>query len=107
MAANVLGLVSRKKLRDDKAERALTRLKGVLDYSEFKDVDMAIEVYQERVHFEICVACQMKLFRGSGDSVMKLIILNSEYLFIFCSSVTSFSDRPVDLLIMWSHILIY
>lgn len=38
------GLVSRKKLAKDKGERALSMVKGVLDYSEFKDVDMVIEV---------------------------------------------------------------
>lgn len=43
-AANVRGLVSRKRLAQDKAEKALSMVKGVLDYSEFKDVDMVIEV---------------------------------------------------------------
>lgn len=45
LTANVQGLVTRKKLTKDKAEKALTLLKGVLDYSEFKDVDMVIEVW--------------------------------------------------------------
>lgn len=44
LTANVQGLVARKKLTKDKAEKALSLLKGVLDYSEFKDVDMVIEV---------------------------------------------------------------
>lgn len=44
LAANVQGLVSRGKLTKDKAEKALSMLKGVLDYSEFRDVDMVIEV---------------------------------------------------------------
>lgn len=43
-AANVQGLVSKGKLTADKAEKALSMLKGVLDYSDFKDVDMVIEV---------------------------------------------------------------
>ena len=44
MTANVRGLVTRGKLAKHKADGALSLLKGVLDYSEFKDVDMVIEV---------------------------------------------------------------
>lgn len=44
MKANVQGLVSRKRLAKEKGEKALSMVKGVLDYSEFKDVDMVIEV---------------------------------------------------------------
>lgn len=44
MTANVRGLVTRGKLTKQKAEGALSLLKGVLDYSEFKDVDLVIEV---------------------------------------------------------------
>ena len=44
LAANVRGLVTRGKLTKEKAEKALSMLKGVLDYTEFKDVDMVIEV---------------------------------------------------------------
>lgn len=44
VSANIYGLVTRKKLTQDKADKALSMLKGVLDYSEFKDVDMVIEV---------------------------------------------------------------
>lgn len=44
MQGNVQGLVSRKRLAKDKAEKALLMLKGTLDYSDFKDVDMVIEV---------------------------------------------------------------
>lgn len=47
--ANVWGLVSRKKLTEDKAQKALSLLKGVLDYSEFKDVDMVIEAVIENI----------------------------------------------------------
>ncbi|KAL3839886.1 hypothetical protein ACJIZ3_024477 [Penstemon smallii] len=47
--ANVRGLVSRKKLAHDKAEKALLMLKGVLNYSEFKDVDMVIEAVIENI----------------------------------------------------------
>ena len=44
LAANVRGLVTRGKLTKEKAEKALSMLEGVLDYTEFKDVDMVIEV---------------------------------------------------------------
>ncbi|GMI94821.1 ABNORMAL INFLORESCENCE MERISTEM [Hibiscus trionum] len=47
--ANVRALVTRGKLTKDKAEKALSMLKGVLDYSEFKDVDMVIEAVIENV----------------------------------------------------------
>ncbi|KAK4481222.1 hypothetical protein RD792_012105 [Penstemon davidsonii] len=47
--ANVRGLVSRKKLAHDKAEKALLMLKGVLNYSEFKDADMVIEAVIENI----------------------------------------------------------
>lgn len=44
VTANVQGLVTKGKLTQDKARKALSMLKGVLDYSEFKDIDMVIEV---------------------------------------------------------------
>ena len=47
--ANVRGLAARKKLTQQKAERALSLLKGVLDYTEFKDVDLVIEAVIEKV----------------------------------------------------------
>ena len=42
--ANVKGLVIRKKLPQGQGEKALSLVNGVLDYSQFKDVDMVIEV---------------------------------------------------------------
>ena len=44
MTANVRGLVTRGKLTQNKAEKAFSMLKGVLNYSDFGDVDMVIEV---------------------------------------------------------------
>ncbi|CAN1169937.1 Peroxisomal fatty acid beta-oxidation multifunctional protein AIM1 [Linum perenne] len=41
---NIRNLETRGKLTNDKAKKALSMLKGVLDYSDFKDVDMVIEV---------------------------------------------------------------
>lgn len=47
--ANIGGLVTRRKLTQDKANKAISLVKGVLDYSEFKDVDMVIEAVIEKV----------------------------------------------------------
>ncbi|KAJ9183943.1 hypothetical protein P3X46_007737 [Hevea brasiliensis] len=47
--ANVRGLVTRGKLTQNKADKALSMLKGVLDYSEFRDVDMVIEAVVESI----------------------------------------------------------
>lgn len=44
VTANLNSLVSRGKMTQDKAGEAFSLLKGVLDYTEFKDVDMVIEV---------------------------------------------------------------
>lgn len=55
LTANVQGLVSRKKLTQDKAEKAVSLLKGVLDYSEFKDVDLVIEVHY--IAFKLVYYC--------------------------------------------------
>ncbi|KAM1090057.1 hypothetical protein PS2_017407 [Malus domestica] len=46
---NVKGLVTRRRLTQDKAQKALSLLKGSLDYSDFKDVDMVIEAVIESV----------------------------------------------------------
>ncbi|KAL9242347.1 hypothetical protein vseg_016357 [Gypsophila vaccaria] len=46
---NIKSLVARGKLVQTKAESALSYLKGVLDYSEFKDADMVIEAVIENV----------------------------------------------------------
>ncbi|XP_024959237.1 peroxisomal fatty acid beta-oxidation multifunctional protein AIM1-like [Cynara cardunculus var. scolymus] len=44
---NVRGLVAKKKLSQPRAEKALSMIEGVLDYSEFNDVDMVIETVTE------------------------------------------------------------
>ncbi|KAL8158759.1 hypothetical protein V2J09_000296 [Rumex salicifolius] len=46
---NVKGLVNRGRLSPEKAEKAIKLLKGVLDYDEFKDVDMVIEAVIEKL----------------------------------------------------------
>ncbi|KAJ0772434.1 putative isomerase, 3-hydroxyacyl-CoA dehydrogenase, Enoyl-CoA hydratase [Helianthus annuus] len=50
--ANVRGLVARKTLAQSAADKALSKIKGVLDYSEFKDVDMVIEAVIENVQLK-------------------------------------------------------
>ncbi|KAI4380406.1 hypothetical protein MLD38_006602 [Melastoma candidum] len=47
--ANVRGLVTRGKLIQSNAEKALLMVKGVLDYSDFRDVDMVIEAVIENI----------------------------------------------------------
>ncbi|KAL7601631.1 peroxisomal fatty acid beta-oxidation multifunctional protein AIM1 isoform X1 [Lactuca sativa] len=47
--ANVKGLVARKKLPQAQGEKALSLVSGVLDYSQFKDVDMVIEAVIENI----------------------------------------------------------
>ncbi|XP_022729467.1 peroxisomal fatty acid beta-oxidation multifunctional protein AIM1-like [Durio zibethinus] len=47
--ANIQGLVTRGKVPQDKARKALSMLKGVSNYSEFKEVDTVIEAVIEDV----------------------------------------------------------
>lgn len=49
VAANLEGLVNKGSLTQDKMSKALSLLKGALDYSEFKDVDMVIEAVIEKI----------------------------------------------------------
>ncbi|KAI3443776.1 hypothetical protein Pfo_000441 [Paulownia fortunei] len=82
--ANVRGLVSRKKLTEDKAEKALLRLKGVLDYSEFKDVDMAIEAVienislKQKIFADIEKACPPHCILASNTSTIDLNIVGEK-----------------------------
>ena len=47
MPANLEGLVRKGKLGQDGVVKSLSMLKGVLDYSDFKDLDMIIEVWYD------------------------------------------------------------
>ncbi|XP_006647155.1 peroxisomal fatty acid beta-oxidation multifunctional protein [Oryza brachyantha] len=49
IAANLEGLVKRGSLTKEKMNKAMSLLKGALDYSDFKDVDMVIEAVIEKV----------------------------------------------------------
>ncbi|XP_031380091.1 peroxisomal fatty acid beta-oxidation multifunctional protein AIM1 [Punica granatum] len=58
--ANVQGLVSKGKLTADKADKALSMLKGVLDYSDLKDVDMVIEAVIENVSLKQAIFSELE-----------------------------------------------
>ncbi|TVU32598.1 hypothetical protein EJB05_24335, partial [Eragrostis curvula] len=49
IAGNLEGLVKRGSLTKDKMSKAMSLLKGALDYSDFKDVDMVIEAVIEKI----------------------------------------------------------
>ncbi|RLN07552.1 peroxisomal fatty acid beta-oxidation multifunctional protein [Panicum miliaceum] len=49
IAGNLEGLVKRGSLTKDKMNKAMSLLKGALDYSDFKDVDMVIEAVIEKI----------------------------------------------------------
>ncbi|GFS41029.1 enoyl-CoA hydratase/isomerase family [Actinidia rufa] len=75
---NVLGLVARRKLAKDKADKALSMLKGVLDYSEFKDVDMVIEAViesiplKQKIFIEVEKACPPHCILATNTSTIDL-----------------------------------
>ncbi|WVZ76935.1 hypothetical protein U9M48_024849 [Paspalum notatum var. saurae] len=49
IAGNLDGLVKRGSLTKDKMKKSMSLLKGALDYSDFKDVDMVIEAVIEKI----------------------------------------------------------
>ncbi|KAK4757727.1 hypothetical protein SAY87_019028 [Trapa incisa] len=90
--ANVQGLVSKGKLTTVKAEKALSMLKGVLDYSDFKDVDMVIEAVIENVSLkqsifsELEKVCPLHCILATNTSSIDLNIVGAK---------TSSQDRIV------------
>ncbi|XVF34858.1 hypothetical protein REPUB_Repub18cG0094700 [Reevesia pubescens] len=82
--ANVQGLVTRGKLTKDKAEKALSMLKGVLDYSEFKDVDMVIEAVienvplKQKIFSEIEKACPPHCILATNTSTIDLNLIGEK-----------------------------
>ncbi|XP_028077342.1 peroxisomal fatty acid beta-oxidation multifunctional protein AIM1 [Camellia sinensis] len=82
--ANVRGLVTRKKLAQDKADKAISMLKGVLDYSEFRDVDMVIEAVIEKVPLkqkifsEIEKACPPHCILATNTSTIDLNVVGEK-----------------------------
>lgn len=82
--ANVRALVTRKKLAQDKADKAISMLKGVLDYSEFRDVDMVIEAVIEKVPLkqkifsEIEKACPPHCILATNTSTIDLNVVGEK-----------------------------
>lgn len=82
--ANVRGLVTRKKLAQDKADKAISMLQGVLDYSEFRDVDMVIEAVIEKVPLkqkifsEIENACPPHCILATNTSTIDLNVVGEK-----------------------------
>lgn len=52
-SANLQSRVKKGKMTQEKFEKTMSLLKGVLDYESFKDVDMVIEVVQNTCWFTI------------------------------------------------------
>ncbi|XP_056859296.1 peroxisomal fatty acid beta-oxidation multifunctional protein AIM1-like [Raphanus sativus] len=82
--ANLKSLVSRGKLAQDKAGKALSLLKGVLDYAEFKDVDMVIEAVIEKIELkqkifkEIEDICPPHCILASNTSTIDLNVIGEK-----------------------------
>ncbi|KAL6984789.1 Altered inheritance of mitochondria protein 1 [Sarracenia purpurea var. burkii] len=82
--ANIRGLVTRKKLAADKADKALSILKGVLDYSEFRDVDLVIEAViesiplKQKIFNEIEKECPPHCILASNTSTIDLNIVGEK-----------------------------
>ncbi|KAI3977536.1 hypothetical protein MKX01_000449 [Papaver californicum] len=89
---NLRGLVSRGKMTEDKAKKALSILKGVLDYSEFKHVDMVIEAVIESIPLkqsifsELEKVCSPNCILASNTSTIDLNVIGEK---------TSSQDRIV------------
>ncbi|XP_076889822.1 peroxisomal fatty acid beta-oxidation multifunctional protein AIM1-like [Bidens hawaiensis] len=84
ISANVRGLVARKKLAQAQAEKALSLVKGVLDYSEFKDVDMVIEAVienvplKQKIFSEIEKACPPHCILATNTSTIDLNLVGEK-----------------------------
>ncbi|TMW96520.1 hypothetical protein EJD97_007214 [Solanum chilense] len=82
--ANIQGLVARKKLQQDKANKALSMVKGVLDYSEFKDVDMVIEAVienvplKQQIFIDIEKICPPHCILASNTSTIDLNVIGQK-----------------------------
>ncbi|ONK80432.1 uncharacterized protein A4U43_C01F17660 [Asparagus officinalis] len=92
VAANLEGLVKKGSMTPDKMSKTLLLLKGVLDYTDFKDVDMVIEAVIEKVPLkqsifsEIEKACPPHCILATNTSTIDLNIVGQK---------TSSQDRIV------------
>ncbi|XP_015898310.3 peroxisomal fatty acid beta-oxidation multifunctional protein AIM1 [Ziziphus jujuba] len=82
--ANVQGLVSKGKLPRANADKVLSMLKGVLDYSDFKDVDMVIEAViesiplKQKIFSEIEKICPSHCILATNTSTIDLNIIGEK-----------------------------
>ncbi|MFS7916828.1 putative isomerase, 3-hydroxyacyl-CoA dehydrogenase, Enoyl-CoA hydratase [Helianthus anomalus] len=82
--ANVRGLVARKTLARSAADKALSKIKGVLDYSEFKDVDMVIEAVienaqlKQKIFSEIEKVCPPHCILATNTSTIDLNLVGEK-----------------------------
>ncbi|KAL8225976.1 hypothetical protein R6Q57_018533 [Mikania cordata] len=85
--ANVQGLVARKKLANSAVDKTLSMIKGVLDYAEFKDVDMVIEAVIENVQLkqklfsQIEKVCPPHCILATNTSTMDLNLVGGKVRF--------------------------
>ncbi|KAM1061808.1 hypothetical protein FF1_026224 [Malus domestica] len=81
---NVKGLVTRRGLTQDKAQKALALLKGSLDYSDFKDVDMVIEAViesvplKQKIFSELEKVCPPHCVLATNTSTIDLNVVGEE-----------------------------
>ncbi|KAJ8768694.1 hypothetical protein K2173_023598 [Erythroxylum novogranatense] len=82
--ANVQSLVTRGKLTQDSANKALSLLKGVLEYSDFEDVDMVIEAVienvplKQKIFTEIEVVCPPRCILATNTSTINLNLVGEK-----------------------------
>ncbi|KAB1209246.1 Peroxisomal fatty acid beta-oxidation multifunctional protein AIM1 [Morella rubra] len=82
--ANVRGLVTKGKLTQDKAGKTLSMVKGALDYSDFKDVDMVIEAViesvplKQKIFSEIEKACPAHCILATNTSTIDLNLVGEK-----------------------------
>ncbi|XP_010915852.1 peroxisomal fatty acid beta-oxidation multifunctional protein [Elaeis guineensis] len=84
VSVNLEGLVKKGSLTKDKMNKALSLLKGVLDYSEFKHVDMVIEAVIENISLkqsifaEIEKICPLTCVLATNTSTIDLNIVGEK-----------------------------
>ncbi|XP_077219340.1 enoyl-CoA hydratase/isomerase family [Tasmannia lanceolata] len=92
IAANIHGQVKKGAIAQDKADKALSLLEGVLDYSEFKHVDMVIEAVIENIPLKQSIfrdiekACPPHCILATNTSTIDLNVVGEK---------TSSQDRIV------------
>ncbi|KAF3319798.1 peroxisomal fatty acid beta-oxidation multifunctional protein [Carex littledalei] len=84
ISGNLEGLVKKGSLTQDRAKKTLSLLKGVLDYSDFKDVDMVIEAVIEKIPLKQSIfadlerVCPSHCILASNTSTIDLNIVGEK-----------------------------